>query len=260
MQNIANPVVKYATLAEASKALGFEAREPAVLSEGLDEIAVISQKVLHLAYKNGLTYRMAKGTDDISGRYEAYREVNEVSVGGCRVTEKGFYGKVFLACWTDGTYAYSFYTPYGVQPDSIQALIESVGADSSGIPCPIVRYDAVYLAEYAVGFGIKVPGCIHNKAFQAVYVISGKVAEISYANDINYRISKLTGDISGVQNRFPKTDSFRLDRYSVVAKGDDVSYYLTLWTDGKLNYSLYAPHGLNRKEIEEFISTLTLIN
>ena len=58
----------------------------------------------------GLRIRKAKGTDDISGDYNEYKNVETVKVGDYDVTEKGDEGNIFIVTWTDGTYSYAIDT------------------------------------------------------------------------------------------------------------------------------------------------------
>ena len=55
----------------------------------------------------GLRIRKAKGTDDISGDYNEYKNVETVKVGDYDVTEKSDGKNIFVATWTDGTYSYA---------------------------------------------------------------------------------------------------------------------------------------------------------
>ena len=58
----------------------------------------------------GLRIRKAKGTDDISGDYNEYKNVETVKVGDYDVTEKSDGKNIFVATWTDGTYSYAIDT------------------------------------------------------------------------------------------------------------------------------------------------------
>ena len=55
----------------------------------------------------GLRIRKAKGTDDISGDYNEYKDVETVKVGDVEVTEKGSDGDIAVVIWNDGTYSYA---------------------------------------------------------------------------------------------------------------------------------------------------------
>ncbi len=88
---IPNPFVEYKTIDEAKKALSFDAVCPTKIPEGyeIDSISVMNGEMLQIIYKgkNGeFTYRVAKGSDDISGDYNVYKDIKEVKVGDLNVT------------------------------------------------------------------------------------------------------------------------------------------------------------------------------
>ena len=84
---IPNPIVEYKTVEDAEKAVSFKPVMPAKIPDGykLAFISVISGKTFQLVYENGdneITYRVAEGTDDISGDYNVYKNITETKVGG----------------------------------------------------------------------------------------------------------------------------------------------------------------------------------
>lgn len=261
MENLANPMVEYGSIAAAQEAAGFQVLLPKAAFDCVKAIYLISGKVVHLELSNGLTYRMAKGTDDISGDWTHYPEVNTITVGKYTVTQRIACGRTFIATWTDGEFTFAFRTPYGIPENGLREMIEDLEPAEMALPSPIVKYDYIFEAEYAVGFGILVPMALHNEEnFKGVWVISGKVAELEYANGITYRLAKGSADISGVYQKFEHSDAFSVGKYHVLAKGRPDCYYLTLWNDGEMSFSLYCPHGINKKEVEQFIGSLSLSN
>lgn len=261
MEGLANPMVEYVSIAAVQEAAGFQVLLPQGVSEHVKAIYLIGGKVVDLKLSNGLDYRMAKGTEDVSGDWNRYAEVNTVTVGKYTVTERGVYGKVFTANWTDGEFTFALRTPYGIGDKGLREMIESMEPADTKVPSPIVKYDCIFEAEYAVGFGILVPMGLHNaETFKGVYVIGGMVAELEYANDITYRTARGVNDISGVYKQYPYSKELTVGKYHVLAKGRPDSYYLTLWNDGEMTFSLYCPHGINQKEVEQFVGSLTLIN
>ena len=72
-----NPFVEYKTVDEAQKVLPFSAVVPSnVKGYELENVSVMSNQMLQLIYKNGdkeITYRVEKGSDDISGDYNEYK-------------------------------------------------------------------------------------------------------------------------------------------------------------------------------------------
>lgn len=258
-----NPLVEFDSISAVEKAAGFDLLLPQHTLGQVEKIVLIDGATIQLVLSNGITYRMAKGTDDISGDYTNYAEKNETTVGKYTVTEKGFHGKIFSATWTDGEYAFALRTPYGISAECLSD--EVIGtlspADTVALPNPIVKCGNVFEAEYAVGFAVLVSPKVHNsETLKGVYVIGGDTVELEYANGIIYRIAQGTRDISGVHKKYKQEDAFRVGNYRVLAKGDGSHYYVTLWNDGKFSFSLYTPHGINKAEIVEYISTLTQAN
>ena len=89
---VPNPYEIVDTLDEASKIAGFNLSVPATYGDYKKQV---------------LRIRKAKGTDDISGDYNEYKNVETVKVGDYDVTEKSDGKNIFVATWTDGTYSYA---------------------------------------------------------------------------------------------------------------------------------------------------------
>ena len=261
MENSANPMVEYASIAAVQEAAGFQVLLPQGFSSHVKKIFLIGGKVVDLKLSNSLDYRVAKGTDDVSGDWTAYPEEKTETVGKYTVTEKGVYGKVFTAAWTDGEFTFALHTPYGIGDTGLREMIETMEPAGAAAPSPIVKYDYIFEAEYAVGFGILVPMSLHKEdTFKGVCVIGGTVAELEYVNGIIYRMARGVDDISGVYKTFERSEAFSVGKYHVLAKGRSDCYYVTLWNDGKRSFSLYCPHGINKKVVEEVIGSLSQIN
>ena len=114
---IPNPFVEVKNLDEASKIAGFTLEVPETYEDYKQQvIQAIENDMIEVIYLEeesgyeGLRIRKAKGTDDISGDYNEYRNVETVKVGNYDVTEKGDEGNIFIATWTDGTYSYAIDT------------------------------------------------------------------------------------------------------------------------------------------------------
>ena len=114
---IPNPFVEVKNLDEASKIAGFTLEVPETYEDYKQQVILAIEndmiEVIYLEEESGyegLRIRKAKGTDDISGDYNEYRNVETVKVGDYDVTEKGDEGNIFIATWTDGTYSYAIDT------------------------------------------------------------------------------------------------------------------------------------------------------
>ena len=110
---VPNPYEIVDTLDEASKIAGFNLSVPATYGDYKKQvIQAIEDDMIEVIYFNdtdneGLRIRKAKGTDDISGDYNEYKDVETVKVGDVEVTEKGSDGDIAVVIWNDGTYSYA---------------------------------------------------------------------------------------------------------------------------------------------------------
>ena len=114
---VPNPFVEVKTLDEAYKIAGFNLSVPTTYEDYKKQvIQAIENDMIEVIYieeesgYEGLRIRKAKGTDDISGDYNEYKNVETVKVGEYDVTEKGDEGNIFIVIWTDGTYSYAIDT------------------------------------------------------------------------------------------------------------------------------------------------------
>ena len=110
---IPNPFIEAKNLDEASKIAGFTLSVPANYEDYKKQtIQAIENDMIEVIYFNdtdneGLRIRKAIGTDDISGDYNEYKDVETVKVGDVEVTEKGSDGDIAVVIWNDGTYSYA---------------------------------------------------------------------------------------------------------------------------------------------------------
>lgn len=73
-----------------------------------------------------VSYRKSIGTEDNSGDYNTYAVVTDAAIGDYPLTLKGDGTLVYLATWTDGTYAYSIYVPNGCSEEAMQTMIKEI--------------------------------------------------------------------------------------------------------------------------------------
>ena len=131
---IPNPYEIVDTLDEASKIAGFDLSVPATYGEYKNQVInAIEDDMIEVVYfekeseNEGLRIRKAKGTDDISGDYNEYKNVETVKVGDYDVTEKSDGGNILVATWTDGTYSYAINTDRAeLNKEDIANLISSI--------------------------------------------------------------------------------------------------------------------------------------
>jgi len=130
---VPNPYEIVDTLDEASKIAGFTLSVPASYEDYKKQvIQAIEDDMIEVIYFNdtdseGLRIRKAKGTDDISGDYNEYKDVEIVKVGDFEITEKGSEGSISVATWNDGTYSYAIdVTEASLTKDTIANLISNI--------------------------------------------------------------------------------------------------------------------------------------
>ena len=131
---VPNPYEIVDTLDEASKIAGFNLSVPATYGDYKKQvIQAIEDDMIEVIYYDenseheGLRIRKAKGTDDISGDYNEYKDVETVKVGDFEVTEKGSEGNISVAIWNDGTYSYAIdVAEASLTKDTIANLVSNI--------------------------------------------------------------------------------------------------------------------------------------
>ena len=131
---IPNPFVEVKNLDEASKIAGFTLEVPETYEDYKKQvIQAIEDDMIEVIYYDenseheGLRIRKAKGTDDISGDYNEYKDVETVKVGDFEVTEKGSEGNISVATWNDGTYSYAIdVAEASLTKDTIANLVSNI--------------------------------------------------------------------------------------------------------------------------------------
>ena len=130
---VPNPYEIVDTLDEASKIAGFNLSVPATYGDYKKQvIQAIEDDMIEVIYFNdtdseGLRIRKAKGTDDISGDYNEYKDVEIVKVGDFEITEKGSEGSISVATWNDGTYSYAIdVAEASLTKDTIANLVSNI--------------------------------------------------------------------------------------------------------------------------------------
>jgi len=126
---IANPFVDCESASEAAQLAGFEVTFPESVpgcSERLYQ--AVEGEMVQCIYSSGDTevlIRKGMGTDDISGDYTDYGEVNTVDVAGTEVTEKGEDGLVFAATWVRDGFAFAIDANEGLDAETIGHLAQA---------------------------------------------------------------------------------------------------------------------------------------
>ena len=131
---IPNPFVEVKNLDEASKIAGFTLEVPETYEDYKKQvIQAIEDDMIEVIYYDenleheGLHIRKAKGTDDISGDYNEYKDVETVKVGDFEIIEKGSEGNISVATWNDGTYSFAIdVAEASLTKDTIANLVSNI--------------------------------------------------------------------------------------------------------------------------------------
>ncbi|MEC0183999.1 hypothetical protein P4H61_21150 [Paenibacillus peoriae] len=85
-------------------------------------IQVIGKSIIEVDYSNGkekINYRVAEGSEDISGVYNNHSQVSKKNINGIQVTLKGE-NLVNQAIWNRDNKSYSLYMESGVSVEIIE--------------------------------------------------------------------------------------------------------------------------------------------
>ena len=126
---IPNPLTEHETLADLAKIVGFEVTLPAV-DKAYQETAFIdiSGETADVRFADGedtITFRKAKGSDDISGDYNTYKESKTITVKGVSVSVKGNDG-INTTTWQKDGFTYSFSSDKAMTQDALVKAIENL--------------------------------------------------------------------------------------------------------------------------------------
>ena len=124
-------IVELEDAAALSEAVGFPV-------EDLTSLPFEVQQVTYCSYFNdfaeidytgdgqSLSYRKARGTENISGDYNEYSNERHLTVNNLDILLKGNSKKYTLAFWTDGTYAYALNFEQEVTEKEITTIITTI--------------------------------------------------------------------------------------------------------------------------------------
>ena len=127
---IPNPWEDCTSLEEAQQLAGFSIQVP----DSIDgypnrSIQVMDTSIIQVLYEmdddQQILIRKGTGSDDISGDYNTYSEISQITVSDSSVTLKGNDGKIMVAIWSDGSYSYAI-DASGITSEDMTALIEQI--------------------------------------------------------------------------------------------------------------------------------------
>lgn len=105
-------ITKYNSIDELASMMEFEIKEIKNIPFDVEQIEYIGYRKelaesIYSGSSNSLSFRMAKGNDNISGDYNKYAQIKNVSIGAYHVTLKGNNGLYNLAIWEADGFSYS---------------------------------------------------------------------------------------------------------------------------------------------------------
>lgn len=124
-------IVELEDTAALSEAVGFPVEDLTSLPFEVRQVTYCSYfndfaEIDYTGDGQSLSYRKAKGTEDISGDWNEYSNERHLTVNNLDILLKGNSEKYTLASWTDGTYAYALSFEQEVTEEEITAIISSM--------------------------------------------------------------------------------------------------------------------------------------
>ena len=82
-------------------------------------------QIVYEGTDNSLTYRKTRGTDDISGDYNQYDHVSDITIDGVNITVKGNKDLYNLATGHTNDYSYSISLDEGIELETMSELLQN---------------------------------------------------------------------------------------------------------------------------------------
>lgn len=144
MVGMPSPIREYNSLPIALRDVGFLPPLPATLLPGytVTGITTISNEVVQMHMNprvsgpnspQEITYRVARGSEDISGDYNKYKMKKTKKVDGMKVTFKGDKKMVSLATWTNQGYTFSYHFGKPVTMEEAESLVHGTTVNQVSI-------------------------------------------------------------------------------------------------------------------------------
>ncbi len=130
-EEIPNPFIPYEDMESVKKVLDFEPVIPSYIPDGYEmkEITSTGSDFLQIIYTNDIDnsiyYRMAVGSEDISGDYNIYKINKDAKIGDITAQIHGN-DKIRNAVWTDSKYTFSIFTDVELDETQIIKIIENI--------------------------------------------------------------------------------------------------------------------------------------
>ncbi len=82
-------------------------------------------QIIYEGTDNSLTYRKTRGTEDISGDYNQYDQVSDITINGINVTVKGNADLYYLATWHTKDHSYSLSLNEGATLETLSSIVQN---------------------------------------------------------------------------------------------------------------------------------------
>ena len=134
-EQAANPWIDVRDLKEALKETGVELKAPEKIGDfHLSHVQAIQDGGIVQVFYGSLAdqtetqalLRKAKSMEDISGDYTVYPEDRRVDAAGGELRLRGQDGRVYLATWQRGDYAYSLSLAQGMEEAKVMEVIAEI--------------------------------------------------------------------------------------------------------------------------------------
>jgi hypothetical protein len=128
---VAPEINEFGSAKELSESIGFGIKEISDIPFKPEKTSYVSYggsiaEIVYSGENNSLRFRKSEGKEDISGDYNEYNAVNEISLNGCAVKIKGNDDRYNLAVWVKGGYSYSIQISEGVAEEEFIAIVKDV--------------------------------------------------------------------------------------------------------------------------------------
>ncbi len=133
--------------------------------------------------------------------------------------------------------------------------------DSSQIPSPLTEYDSFEKLQDAMNFTVQLPLIPKEYTAYVYQDISKKIAEVRFVNkqenQIIYRVSKGSEDISGDSNVYKTTKQQKVKDITVTCKGNGNTVNLAVWNKDGYAYSINSEEGISIEQIQNMVESLS---
>ncbi len=126
-----NPIQNGLNKERIEAELGYSVETPSYIPDGYQQsdMALIGDNLVQVTYENEsdtICYRMAKGSEDISGDFNTYDKVETVKINDIDVTLKGDDLVYYNAAWMKSGSAFSLSSDEGLAKETMIKIVENV--------------------------------------------------------------------------------------------------------------------------------------